>query len=122
MSETRILGYDNFLPAFEWTNEFDHHGSPMGRLSGVRPRQAEATDEMERNHRDSPPHLALFAVMRNVVEAMRMIEWVDSGDCDAGDDLEAIRAVVSPAQELGAAAKAAEYLKRAIDDALARCR
>ena len=56
----------------------------------------------------SPDRRALGAHLRKVAQALHDIEWVDSCDYVAGDETEAIRAVVSPADRLEAATEAAK--------------
>jgi hypothetical protein len=50
---------------------------------------------IESRHTDSPLHLAFAAHLRLVAKAMHDIEWVDSYDYGPGDDLAAIRAVLT---------------------------
>ena len=57
-------------------------------------------------------HLALVA------KALHDVEWVDSADYGPGDENAAIRRVVSQAQELGAATRAAEDALRNLTEAI----
>jgi hypothetical protein len=57
---------------------------------------------------DTPERRAFKAHLVKVAKALHDIEWVDSGDCAPGSESEAIRACISNAAVLEAAAQHAE--------------
>lgn len=80
----------------------------------------ETASEMRRRHPDSSLHLGFAAHLDKVAEAMRAVEWVDSFDSAPGDDVAAIRAVVSPADELVGITARAEVVRAGLDSAIKR--
>ncbi len=85
-------------------------------------RVRDLADAIDANARG--PHMALrkaFAEhMRKVADAAWAIEWVDSGDKATGDEVEPIRAVLSPTAEVEAATKAARHALEQLEAALNR--
>lgn len=64
----------------------------------------DASHQVDSRGRTTSPLRAAFAQhLLLVAEAMRMVEWVDSGDYSPGDENDAIRACLSPGAELEAA-------------------
>ena len=62
--------------------------------------------------------------LKKCANAMRDIEWVDSGDCSPGDEVKAIKAVLGPecpALVLSEARKQAEAALEQLKAALADC-
>jgi len=59
---------------------------------------------------DSNLHKAFAKHLYIVAEALHDFEWVLSGDCGYGDEVEAIRKVVSPSQEIETAKESAKKL------------
>jgi hypothetical protein len=55
--------------------------------------------ESLRRSRD-PLRRAFAAHLFLVATAMRNVEWVDSGDYGIGDEVESVRACITPAQEM----------------------
>lgn len=73
-------------------------------------RVRDLADAIER-HAERPEHRAFAAHLHKVAEAAKALEWVWSGDCGPGDELDLI------AQVLGPHEVAISQLKRATDAA-----
>lgn len=72
-------------------------------------------------HRESTPLQRAFAAhLRKVAEALHDLEWVYSGDRIDGDEVEAIRNVITPADELQSALSEAKLAQVALEDCIAR--
>jgi hypothetical protein len=82
----------------------------------------DVASQIRSRHPDSPMHLAFAAHLELVAKAMHDVEWVDSCDYGRGDDVEAIRAVISPAAEVTAIAARAETIRAELESAIARSR
>lgn len=78
-----------------------------------------ACDERQRR---TPLRRAFAAHLQLVAEAMRAVEWVDSGDNGLGDEDELIRKVLAPGAELAEAIRMAEDARAALEGVLARAR
>lgn len=78
-------------------------------------------DEIEQRS-GSTLHRAFAAHLRKVGKAVHDLEWVMSGDTSPGTEATAIRAVVSPADELETATKSAERALAELTAALEQAR
>lgn len=71
--------------------------------------------------KETEPLRAAFAKhLELVAEAMRAIEWVDSGDYGGNQDEEAIRKVLGTGAELAAAVEMAERARDVLEETLKR--
>ncbi len=64
-------------------------------------------EAMERFDQRTPERRAFADHLKRVAEALKAIEWVDSGDYGPGDENEAIRACLAPGEALEAAVRTA---------------
>ena len=85
-------------------------------------RRIEDLADSLRTHGTKCPSLrAAFAEhLRLVAKAAHAIEWVDSCDYGPGDEVEAIRAVLSPGAEIEAATAAALKVRSELESVLER--
>lgn len=66
-----------------------------GSLDYAYQRVRDLADAIER-HADRPEHRAFAAHLHKVAAAAKALEWVWSGDCGPGDEIELIRAILDP--------------------------
>lgn len=67
---------------------------------------------------DTPLHRAFAEHLRQVATALHDLEWVWSGDSSPGDEIEAIKAIVSPVAVVQEATKAAVKVRDELNAAL----
>lgn len=68
----------------------------------------------------TPLHRAFRSHLFDVAQALHDIEWVESGDYGEGDDVEAMRVVLSPTKELEHLMKEAKGFVEVIEQAIER--
>ena len=83
--------------------------------------RVEDVAEMIAGRAELPEHRAFAVHLHKVAKALHDLEWVWSCDYARGDELEAIRAVVTPGDVLGEALKRALEARADLDAAITEC-
>ena len=77
-----------------------------------------AASDILSNAQHTPLHLALAKHLLKVSKALHDLEWVYSGDCSHPSEVESIRAVLSPSDEIDSAREEAVVALKNLQEAI----